>query len=403
MTSKPQFVGEGGLITIGELGRTQSGGTPSSKHPEYFEGDIPWIGTTALRGGVLNKADAVKLITADAIAHSATKLVPAGSLMVGIRVGVGKVGINAIPMCTSQDIVSIIGIDDEDWNKEYVSLALQFKAPLLAAKAQGATITGITSKTLKSMTIPVRSLSEQNVIVGQLNKIKKQLVIANEQLVKLDQLIKSRFVEMFGDPGSNPYGLEVCPLGKVLSVQPSNGLYKPQRDYVNDGSGTPIIRIDSFRSEGPDYGSLKRLNCNESECRRYGISENDIVINRVNSVGCMGKTMLVAHIPEVTVFESNMMRLHSDEALMVPAFLCAQMTSEFSKSYFEANAKRAIGQASINQKDVKELPVLVPTIDDQKAYLSFVQQVDKSRFVAQQQIEKLQMLYDSLAQKYFGD
>ena len=88
---------------------------------------------------------------------------------------------------------------------------------------------------------------------------------------------------------------------------------------------------------------------------------------------------------------------------MVPAFLCAQMTSEFSKSYFEANAKRAIGQASINQKDVKELPVLVPTIDDQKAYLSFVQQVDKSRFVAQQQIEKLQMLYDSLAQKYFGD
>ena len=199
MTSKPQFVGEGGLITIGELGRTQSGGTPSSKHPEYFEGDIPWIGTTALRGGVLNKADAVKLITADAIAHSATKLVPAGSLMVGIRVGVGKVGINAIPMCTSQDIVSIIGIDDEDWNKEYVSLALQFKAPLLAAKAQGATITGITSKTLKSMTIPVRSLSEQNVIVGQLNKIKKQLVIANEQLVKLDQLIKSRFVEMFGD------------------------------------------------------------------------------------------------------------------------------------------------------------------------------------------------------------
>lgn len=172
---------------------------------------------------------------------------------------------------------------------------------------------------------------------------------------------------------------------------------------MNDASGTPIIRIDSFRSEGPDYGSLKRLNCNESECRRYGISENDIVINRVNSVGCMGKTMLVAHIPEVTVFESNMMRLHSDEALMVPAFLCAQMTSEFSKSYFEANAKRAIGQASINQKDVKGLPVLVPTINNQKAYLSFATQVDKSRFVAQQQIEKLQMLYDSLAQEYFGD
>ena len=267
----------------------------------------------------------------------------------------------------------------------------------------GSTIPHIYFKDYGKIEVPLPSLEAQKRIVSQLGLIEAQIEQAEAQITQLDQLVKSRFVEMFGDPDSNPHGLEVCPLGKVLSVQPSNGMYKPQKDYVSDGSGTPIIRIDSFRNEGPDYSSLKRLNCNENECRRYGINENDIVINRVNSVGCMGKTMLVSHIPEVTVFESNMMRLHSDETLMIPAFLCAQMTSEFSKSYFEANAKRAIGQASINQKDVKGLPVLVPTIGNQKAYLYFVAQVDKSRFVAQQQIEKLQMLYDSLAQEYFGD
>ena len=378
MSNKPQFVGE--KVRLGELGKMQSGGTPPSKCPDFFTGSIPWIGTTALNGKLLDKSDAAKLITEEAIAKSATKLVPAYSIMVGIRVGVGKVAINAVPMCTSQDIVSITGIDESQWNIEFISLALQHKAPILASQAQGATITGISSKTLKSITIPVLELEIQNEIVRQLRQIQQQIESARQQVTSLDSLVKSRFVEMFGDPDSNPHGLEICPLGKVLSVQPSNGMYKPQKDYVSDGSGTPIIRIDSFRNEGPDYSSLKRLNCNESECRRYGINENDIVINRVNSVGCMGKTMLVSHIPEVTVFESNMMRLHSDEALMIPAFLCAQMTSEFSKSYFEANAKRAIGQASINQKDVKGLPVLVPTIGNQKAYLSFVAQVDKSRF-----------------------
>lgn len=245
----------------------------------------------------------------------------------------------------------------------------------------GSTIPHIYFKDYGKIEVLLPSLEAQKRIVSQLGLIEAQIEQAEAQITQLDQLVKSRFVEMFGDPDSNPHGLEVCPLGKVLSVQPSNGMYKPQKDYVSDGSGTPIIRIDSFRNEGPDYSSLKRLNCNESECRRYGINENDIVINRVNSVGCMGKTMLVSHIPEVTVFESNMMRLHSDEALMIPAFLCAQMTSEFSKSYFEANAKRAIGQASINQKDVKGLPVLVPTIGNQKKYLSFVAEVDKSRFV----------------------
>lgn len=235
-------------------------------------------------------------------------------------------------------------------------------------------------KKLIELKLHVPQIEAQTMIADTLDKIVDNQRTLQREIIDLDSLVKSRFVEMFGDPDSNPHGLEVCPLGKVLSVQPSNGMYKPQKDYVSDGSGTPIIRIDSFRNEGPDYSSLKRLNCNENECRRYGINENDIVINRVNSVGCMGKTMLVSHIPEVTVFESNMMRLHSDETLMIPAFLCAQMTSEFSKSYFEANAKRAIGQASINQKDVKGLPVLVPTIGNQKAYLYFVAQVDKSRF-----------------------
>lgn len=388
-------------MKLGDLCDVCSGGTPKRSVSEYWnEGSIPWVKISDISSKFVSSTE--ELISEAGLKGSSAKLLAPGTLLYSIFASIGAVGILKIPAATNQAIAGL-SIKTDRIERDYLYHFLKSQEMLAKSAGRGVAQNNINLTILRGMEIPVPAIEEQKAIVEQLEMIAAQIKQAETQLVQLDSLVKSRFVEMFGDPGSNPYGLEVCPLGKVLSVQPSNGLYKPQRDYVNDGSGTPIIRIDSFRSEGPDYGSLKRLNCNESECRRYGISENDIVINRVNSVGCMGKTMLVAHIPEVTVFESNMMRLHSDEALMVPAFLCAQMTSEFSKSYFEANAKRAIGQASINQKDVKELPVLVPTIDDQKAYLSFVQQVDKSRFVAQQQIEKLQMLYDSLAQKYFGD
>ena len=240
MTDKPQFVGK--KVTIGELGKTQSGGTPSSKHPEFFNGSIPWIGTTALNGKFLGKNDAVKLITEEAVAKSATKIVPEKSIMVGIRVGVGKVAINAVPMCTSQDIVSIVGIDEASWNKEYISLALQYKAPLLAAQAQGATIAGITSKTLKAIEIPAIPINEQNRVVDILRKLENQVGFVRKQLCGLDALVKSRFVEMFGDLKSDTNGWPIKPFETfaIIDTHMANDL-TPYLDM-------PHIGIDSIES-----------------------------------------------------------------------------------------------------------------------------------------------------------
>lgn len=266
----------------------------------------------------------------------------------------------------------------------------------------GSTIPHIYFKDYGKRMVPVPTVSRQAVIADTLDSIERLKSSCDAQCSKLDELVKSRFVEMFGDPQRNPGRYDTTMLGEVLSVRPSNGLYKPQKDYVVDGSGVPIVRIDSFRREGPDYPRLKRLRCNDNEISRYGLHEGDIVINRVNSVGSMGKTMLINNLPCAVVFESNMMRLHSDEEIMSPSFLCAQMTSDFAKTYFESNAKRAIGQASINQTDVINLPVLVPPLSIQKNYSDFVTHVDKLRTETQRQKQDLQTLYDSLAQEYFA-
>lgn len=120
--------------------------------------------------------------------------------MVGIRVGIGKVAINAVPMCTNQDIVSIVDIDKSNWNVKYLSYAIQSKANILHSRKRGATITGITTKELKALNIPVLPIAQQLELVRMLDSIKLLELNAKQGLSLIDNLVKSRFIEMFGDP-----------------------------------------------------------------------------------------------------------------------------------------------------------------------------------------------------------
>ena len=387
-------------MKLGDVCTIVSGATPKTKTSEYWDGEIKWVTPAELDNDSHYISDTEKHLTEAGYKSAGLHMMPKGTVLLTTRAPIGKVAIAAEEMSCNQGFKNLVC--SSVVNNEFLYLYLKSRTAELQAMGRGATFKELSKKNVAGFEINLPTIDRQLDAVAKLTAVGNQIARAKQQHDQLDTLVKSRFVELFGDPADNHHGYDVCSLGEVLSVEPSNGLYKPQKDYVTDGTGTPIIRIDSFRSEGPDFASLKRLSCSEAELGRYEVVENDIVINRVNSVGCMGKTMIVPHVPEPTVYESNMMRLHSDEAVMAPAFLCAQMVSDYSKDYFESNAKRAIGQASINQKDVKSLPVVVPPLDAQERYLSFYRQVDKSRFIAQQQIEKLQMLYDSLAQEYFA-
>ena len=394
-SSKPQFVGK--KVTIGELGKTQSGGTPSSKHPEFFNGSIPWIGTTALNGKFLGKNDAVKLITEEAVAKSATKIVPEKSIMVGIRVGVGKVAINAVPMCTSQDIVSIVGIDEASWNKEYISLALQYKAPLLAAQAQGATIAGITSKTLKAIEIPAIPINEQNRVVDILRKLENQVGFVRKQLCGLDALVKSRFVEIFGDFAC----YETKPLIKCVDCIEAGKSPKClafSRKMAEPG----VLKLSAISSGVYCENENKALPRSVSLTIDKVVHANDILLSRKNTPELVGRSVLVKHTDGNIMFPDIIFRMHPLPPInaMYLSYLLAGPLLHSIQSLAHGSAK---SMSNIPKSELAKLSIPIPALNLQNEFANFVSQVDKSRFVAQQQIEKLQMLYDSLAQEYFGD
>lgn len=162
-------------IPLRELCTTMSGGTPSTKFPEYYEGDIPWISTVSLGPNHIDGSIAKGYITQEAIENSATKLIPAGNILFGTRVGVGKSSLNDVDICINQDIVAIIGIDENRFKRLFIKHVLDAYQPYYDSIKKGATILGITGDDLKDTLIPDAPISIQikyETFVEQVDKSK---------------------------------------------------------------------------------------------------------------------------------------------------------------------------------------------------------------------------------------
>ncbi len=395
-------MGKWEMVKLGEIGLFQTGGTPTRSRPDYFYGTIPWITTPALGVTYIDDSDANAFLSEEGITNSATKIIPAKSLMIGIRVGVGKASINTVPMCTNQDIVSISNVDTSKISLEYLHKYIATKQRYLDLRKRGATIQGIKMEVLKEMLLPLPPLEVQRRIADILDCASVLIEKRKAQIDKLELLIKSQFIEMFGDPVTNPRGWEAKKLGSVINTGPQNGLYKPADSYVTDMSGTPILRIDNFYDgEITDIKALKRLNCTAKEIEVYGLHENDIVINRVNSIKYLGKCAHITGLLEKTVFESNMMRFSIDTAVLDPLYTVKFLCLPYVYNQIISHAKKAVNQASINQSDVQDFNLLIPPLAFQIEFSDFATRIEAQKTQLEKSLVLLELDYKSLSQKCF--
>lgn len=185
-------------IPLRELCTTMSGGTPSTKYPEYYDGDIPWISTVSLGPNHIDGTTAKGYITQLAIDNSATKLIPAGNILFGTRVGVGKSSLNDVDMCTNQDIVAIMGIDESKFKRLFIKHVLDAYQPYFDSIKKGATILGITGEDLKDSLIPEVPIELQMEFEAFVEQVDKSKVVVQEALDKAQLLFESLMQEYFG-------------------------------------------------------------------------------------------------------------------------------------------------------------------------------------------------------------
>ena len=379
------------MAKLGEICAFQSGGTPSKNKPEYFGGEIPWISTTALNGDKINEADAVTWITPKAIRESAAKIVPANSIMVGTRVGIGKVAINTVEMSTSQDVISLIGIDKDKWYKPYLCKLLLSKKDYFNSQARGATIKGIKIDVVANIDVPEIDYATQRKVAATLNKIDTLIVLRKQQLEKLDELVKARFVEMFGERSSiRPQKL------KEVTRRVKVGFVGTCEKYYTDNTGVPMLRTTNITSHGIDLKDLKYVTRTFHEKNlKSRVHKGDLLIARHGSNGqanvyCGDEAQCL-----------NAIIIEPDHNITNPIFLENLINSRSVKRQIE---KELVGstQHVLNTTTLANVEVKIPAIKEQQVFAAFVERVDQQKQTVQQSLEKLDLMKKALMQEYFG-
>lgn len=369
---------------LSELFTLQMGKTPSRDNSSYWKkSENNWISIADLTNSGKYISNTKETLSDSAVAESGIKKIPANTVIMSFKLSLGKVAITEKEMYSNEAIMAFIDKGVEKISPEYLYYLLRAKdwSKGTNKAVMGATLNKATLSTIK---IQLHEYDNQLEIVNMLNRVSSSIDFRKQQLTKLDELIKARFVEMFGDLVENPKQFPCVLLGSIMTVMPQNGLYKPQSAYVQDKFGTPILRIDGFyNGKVTDFNNLKRLCCTDFEKERYLLVENDIVINRVNSIEYLGKCARISGLQEDTVFESNMMRFHLDDSKVNSTYITTVLCSQYIYRQILTRAKKAVNQASINQGDVQSLNVVVPPLSLQNQFADFVAEVDKSKLLAE--------------------
>lgn len=245
--------------------------------------------------------------------------------------------------------------------------------------------TGFNREDLHELFLPLPPLAEQHRIVAKLDAIMQKVESNKQRLEKIPKLLK-RFRQsvlayavtgQLTDDWRHKNGIfeewKFVRLECLISEGPQNGLYKPQSAY---GKGIMILRIDNFYDgEINPWSTLKKLKIEKREYKLYSLQNDDIVINRVNSMPYLGKSALVKNLTEPCVFESNMMRMKLNKEIVSPYYLIRYLNSIPGLVELRKNAKHAVNQSSINQQDVKAVEVPLPKLKEQKEIVRRVEQL----------------------------
>ncbi|MDM8519508.1 restriction endonuclease subunit S, partial [Anaerolineales bacterium HSG6] len=299
----------------------------------------------------------------------------------------------------NQRVCKIDKVNEDIIDKKYLAYFLGLKLKKIEDLTPYVTVKHLSVKTINAIKIPLPPLAEQKRIAAILDKADALRTKRRQAIAKLDALLQATFLDMFGDPVTNPMGWDTVPMKDIIVDGPQNGLYRHASDY---GSGIPIIRIDSFYS-GKVIGleKLKRLRLDSKTQERYAVNEGDILINRVNSREYLGKTAIVPSLLEPTVFESNMMKFTVDDKKLMPQYLVSLMQHEYIKMQIMGRCKDAVNQSSINQSDVKSFELRIPPLETQRKYISIAKKIEVMRKVLLQNNSKLDTLFHALQQQAF--
>ena len=266
---------------------------------------------------------------------------------------------------------------DDKLYMPYLYLFMDGYVEELRRQAIGGVIKYIKLGNLTDAVIELPSVEEQKNIVEILFKTKQVLEHREEEIKKLDELIKARFVEMFEDPDNAYEEVNLDSIADIVS-----GITKGRRTKCNDLREVPYMAVSNVKDGYIDWTTVKTILASEVEINQYRLMKDDVLMTEGGDPDKLGRGAIISNPPEDCIHQNHIFRVRLNEKRVLPRYFSAFLQSPKAKMYFLKAAKQTTGIATINMKQIKGLPTIVPPINKQWEYTTFCEQVDKSKVVS---------------------
>ena len=388
------------MARLDEIFDLQMGKTPSRNNKKYWtDGQYDWISIADLSPHQKYVETTKEKISDSAVQESGIKIVPANTVIMSFKLSLGKTAITQKSIYTNEAIMAFIPTGKYPVLPDYFYYLFSARD---WTKGTNRAVMGTTlnKATLSGVSIDVPPFDEQRRIAATLDKVTDLISKRRQQLDKLDELVKARFVEMFGDPVINPYKLPSASLSHLANIV--SGITKGRKTNGEELFEVPYMAVSNVKSGYIDWTTVKTIGATKSEIEQYRLKPFDVLMTEGGDPDKLGRGAIIQNPPKDCIHQNHIFRVRVDSSRLLPQYLEEYLQHPKAKKYFLSCAKQTTGIASINMTQLRNLPVLLPSLEQQKKFSSFVKETNKIKSTISRSLEKLETLKKALMQEYFG-
>jgi len=366
-----------------------SGGTPSRKKKEFYGGDILWatIADIEKSNGII--IDTKEKITKEGLSSIGNRIFKEGTLLLAMYGSVGKVAIAGKRMATNQAILGIVPKSEKEIFVPYLKYCLLANKPKIIKKARGGILKNLSAKIVKNLKIDLPIYDDQIKIANLLSQVEALIAKREESIKLLDELLKSTFLNMFGDPVLNVKGWEKKTCIDVASC------IVPGRDKPKSFTGkipwitTGDLNHKSFITLEQNYMGLSEAEISNVKAKK--IPEGSVIFT------CVGDLGIVSINNEDIIMNQQ---LHSFQCSDKVNNIFMMFNISFQKQFMYKNASKTT-VPYMNKTTCNKIPIILPPKSLQDKFSTIVQQVEESKKRYQESLNQLHQLFGSLSQRAF--
>ncbi|WP_217515160.1 restriction endonuclease subunit S [Vibrio metschnikovii] len=388
------------LVALKDCCTVVGGATPKREVESYWDSqDIPWVtpkDISKIKSIYLD--DAPEYISQKGFDSCAAHKLPEGSLLLTSRAPIGNVAITTRELCTNQGFKSLVPSESVDI--KYLYFCMLYSAERLENEGNGATFKEVSKKVVEAFKIPLPPLETQKKIAAVLEKadqLRKDCKLLEQEL---NSLAQSVFIDMFGDPVTNPKGWDVKPISSLLSQPLQNGAYYPKEDYSD--VGVEMVHMGDVFYDFIPRGGMKRVNASKKDIEKYKLTSNDLLISRRSlMLAGAAKPSLIEESNEDLIFESSMIRLTPNNEIINVMYLFYYLSNPIVKQHYIYQYITGATIKGINQSNLEKVEVLVPDYKLQESFLRIEQKIRNQKNELSNLATEYEANFNSLMQKAF--